>query len=390
MPIIAPLATKIRPTTLDQIIGQKQILDKGTPFRKMIESDQVKSIILHGPAGTGKTTLADVISKVTKRNFVKMNATNATVKEIKALGERTAMTGANTILFIDEIHRFSSTQQDALLPLVESGTLVFIGATTENPFHSVNSPLLSRCQIVTLEALTEVELTMILLRGVEYYRSINKDISLDPEAVKHIIRVACGDGRKVLSILELVVDVANTTDISYEIVKSAAPSKYMVFDTNGHFDLASAFQGSIQASDVDAAVYWLAKWLESGEDPRYIARRLMVSASEDACSTPVAAMVAHSAYISACEIGRPECDIILAHATVLVASAPRDKSAAMAVWSALKDVKEGADVAVPKELRDCHYKGAEKLGHGQYKDGMRQDQYVGVKKTYYIPWVKEK
>jgi putative ATPase len=290
------------------------------------------------------------------------------------------------VIYLDEVHRLSTNQQDVLLPYVESGSLIFIGATTENPFHSVNSALLSRCLTFQLEPLGLKDLLKILVRGLDWYREKGKDVQVDTDAAKRMAALSCGDGRKILTILEMAVEVAEVNHITLETVNSVAPSKFMIFSQDMHFDLASCFQGSIQASDADSAVYWLARWLESGEDPRYIARRLLVSAAEDGFSNPLCIAVAHAAYTSACEVGRPECDIVLSAATILVATAKRDKSAAMAIWSAVKDVRDNLDVLIPKEMKDCHYAGAAKLGHGAYKDGMNQDKYVGVNKKYYKPW----
>jgi len=291
------------------------------------------------------------------------------------------------MILVHNCHRFSSTQSDVLLPLVESGLITFIGATTENPFHALTGPLVSRSQVFRLEPLSEKELAKLMIRAVQFCKKLNIEIGIEPDAARHMIRMACGDGRKLISIFETCVDLAENGVVTEEIAIGVAPSKYMPLTEDAHFDFASAYQGSIQASDPDAAVFWLARWLESGEDPRYIARRLMVSASEDASSNPQAAMLAHSAYISACEIGRPECDIIMAHATVVTATSPRDKSAAMAIWSALSDVRTAADVQVPKEMKDSHYKGAAQMGQGGYKDGQDQSKYVGVNKQYYKPWV---
>jgi putative ATPase len=315
-----------------------------------------------------------------------MNATTASVKEIKELGKRTEATGINIILMIDEIHRLSTVQMDALLPLVENNIFVFIGATTESPFHTITSPLLSRCQIFTLEPLTEKELATILLRTVQYIWNY-RELEIDSEAALYLVRISVGDARKLISTLEMAVDIIQDNHITMEVMRAVAPSKYMVFSEGMHYNLASATQGSIQASDPDAAVYWLAKWLESGEDPRYIARRVFISAGEDACSNPICTAVAHAALVAAEKIGRPECDILLAQAVCLIASSPRDKAAAIAIWEALKDIREGVDVQVPKEMRDCHYIGHEKLGHGAYHDGMNQEAYIGVKKKYYRPWI---
>lgn len=376
------LATLLRPKLLDDIVGQRHLLAPGAALRKIIESDKLTSAIFYGPPGTGKTTLAEVIANTTKSNFIKLNATSASVTTIRKEGQQAEKTGVRCVMFVDEIHRFSKTQQDVLLPFVEDGHIILIGATTENPFHSINSALLSRSQIFQLEPLTEEDLARLVLRAIKHYRPIKPGLILTPEAIKHIIRISCGDARKAINTLELAIECSNVDIIDEKIVRDVAPSKYMVFGEGDHFDLASAFQGSIQASDADAAVFWLAKWLESGEDPRYIARRLMVSASEDAASTPECAMVAHSAYVAACEIGRPECDIILAHATILTAQAPRDKKAANAIWKAVADVQKNLEEWVPKEMKDSHYPGAKMLGNGQYQDGMNQHAYMGIKRKY--------
>lgn len=386
MPITAPLAARLRPRTFDEIAGQEHLFAPGRMFRRMIEEDKLSSIILFGPAGTGKTTVGEVIASHTDSKFVKLNATSATVATIRKEAKLANSLGKRVVLFVDEVHRFSKTQQDVLLPYVEDGVIILVGATTENPFHTISSALVSRSQLFELEPLSTRDLVKLIIRGIAHYKK-ERELTVTPQAVKYIARVACGDARKAISILEVVVECSDETHITEEIVQELAPSKYMVFNRKGteHFDLASAYQGSIQASDPDAAIYWLAKWLESGEDPRYIARRLMVSASEDAAGTPAAAAVAHNAYVAACEIGRPECDIILAHATVLTASAPRDKSAARAIWAAVSDVKNKVDIWVPKQMRDSHYPGADRLGHGAYKDGRKQEEYVGIKKQYYFP-----
>lgn len=384
---MVPLATQLRPTTLDKVVGQTHLLGPSGVLRRMIEGDIFSSAIFYGPAGTGKTTVAEVIAKTTDSWFVRLNATSAKVSDIRKEADKAKNSKKNTIIFVDEIHRFSKTQQDVLLPYIEDGTLIFIGATIDNPFHCLTTPLTSRSQIFQFEPLGPKELGVLIVRGIKHYRKSGLKVGIDVEAMSHLVKMACGDGRKVLSLMELAVEMlGEVTVISKELAKHVAPSKYVIFDADQHFDLASAFQGSIQASDPDAAVFWLAKWLESGEDPRYIARRLLVSAAEDACSTPHCTAVAHAAFTAACQVGRPECDIVLAQATVLVATAPRDKSAAMAVWEAVKDVRNGVDVTVPKEMRDCHYAGAKKLGQGDYKDGSDQTAYVGVNRTYFRPW----
>lgn len=379
------LAQLLRPKTLDEVVGQRHLLAPDAPFRKMVEQDLVRSIVLYGPAGIGKSCLAQLIADKTKSNFLKLNATTLAVADIrKFMKQKTE----RKLLLIEEVYRLSRTQSDVLLPFIEEQGLSVVGSTTENPFCTLSSALVSRSQIFQLEPLADKDQAVLLKRGLDHYRSHGKPkLSIEAAAAKHIIRVSSGDGRKCLSILEMAVETNDSDVVNEKLVRAISPNKYMVFDSKGdsHFDYASAYQGSIQASDPDAAVYWLAKWLESGEDPRYIARRLMVSASEDAAGNPLAAAVALSAYISAKEIGRPECDIILSHATILTATSKRDKSAAKAIWVALKDVREDKDVWVPKEMRDCHYQGAEQLGQGSYHDGMNQSKYVGVNKQYFFP-----
>ncbi len=378
-----PLAKRLRPQTLDEIAGQEHILGEGRPLRQMIESDILASIILYGPPGTGKTTIAEVISLTTESKFVQLNATNASIKDIRKAGQEAEKEDNNVVVFVDEVHRFSKTQQDALLPYVENGHIVFIGATTENPFFTINSSLTSRSQaIYELFPLKPKHLAQVLLRGVNHYKSIDKKVTVKPEATKHIITVSSGDARKVLSLLEVAVTISDDGVITEDLVRELSPSKHMVFGEGVHYDLASAFQGSIQASDPDAAIYWLAKWLESGEDPRYIARRLLVSAAEDAYSNPICTAVAHAAFTAAKEVGRPECDIVMAQATIMVAKSERNKTAANAIWNAVKDVKKGFDIEVPMELRDHSYKSASKLGHGEFQMDHDMNKYVGVNKKY--------
>lgn len=384
-----PLSVILRPQNLDEVIGQDHLIGFNAVLRKIIESDILTSAIFYGPPGTGKTTVAEVIANSTNSNFVKLNATSASVAAIRKEGQK-AVNNARCVMFVDEIHRFSKTQQDVLLPFVENGDICLIGATTENPFHSINSALISRSQIFQFESLTESDLIKVAVRVIKYYQDEGFNLDVEADAIQHIVRIACGDARKVINTLEVAVACLRNK-ITLNGVMEIAPSKFMIFGKDEHFDLASAYQGSIQASDADAAVFWLAKWLESGEDPRYIARRLMVSASEDAALSPECAMVAHSAYVAACEVGRPECDIILAHATILTAEAPRNKRAANAIWKAVADVKKNKEEWVPKEMKDSHYPGAKELGNGKYADGCNQSAYgcnqsayVGVNKRYVI------
>ena len=284
-----PLAHALRPKTLDEVIGQEHLLGHGAPLRTVIEIDGLSSCILYGQAGCGKTTIAEVIANHTKSEFLKLNATQATVKEIRTIGNHARDKGVRTLLFVDEIYKFSKTQQSVLLPFLEEGSLIFIGATTENPFHSLINALTSRSLIFELEPLNSAHLAAVLKRGVDYIKKQNEHISISSSAASRIIKVSSGDARKCLTTLEVAHQIAPNGKITKEVVDKLVPNKFMVFSEDAHYDFASAYQGSIQASDPDAAVYWLAKWLESGEDPRYIARRLMVSASEDAAGNPEAA-----------------------------------------------------------------------------------------------------
>jgi putative ATPase len=371
-----PLALQLRPKTFDDIIGQPHLTDPESVFRKCIEADNFSSFVLYGPSGTGKTSIVHVLEQRFKIH--KFNATTFTAKEVRKVLDG----DENIIVMIDECYRLTAPQSDILLPYLETSRVRFIGCTVENPFHSMRSSLLSRCHIFETEPLSQLDVLKVLIKGVNYLKE-HWPVHLEKDAAKYISVVANGDARKALSILEMAFNYKN--NITIEIAKRVAPSKYFILADQDHFDLASAFQGSIQASDPDSAIFWLAKWLESGEDPRYIARRLMVSASEDAAGTPICAAVAHAAYIAAKEVGRPECDIPLAHATILVATAPRNKSAACAIWSAVSDVRHGVTIEVPKALKDSHYKSCEKLGHGSYNDGMNQEAYVSVGRRYYKP-----
>lgn len=382
-----PLPSILRPEKLDDILGQNHLIGPGKSLRKLVESKRLSSLIIWGPAGTGKTTLARVIAKTSGFKFKPLNATDASVKDIRSEGDMAKKSGQTTVMFVDEIHRFSKTQQDVLLPLVEDGILILIGATTENPYMSVNNPLISRSHIFEVRQLTKTDLVRIFMKGVAYYRKIGQNITATEEAVLRTVVLSCGDARKVLMILELAVMTLpdDSLEINLDLINLVAPNKYNILGDTEHYDLASAYQGSIQASDPHSAVFWLAKWLESGEDPRYIARRLLVSAAEDAFSSPQCLIAANAAYTAAAEVGRPECDIVLSAATIMVALAPRDKSAAKAIWAAVKDVRDNLDIVVPDKMRDCHYQGAKKMGHGEYKDGINQHAYVGVNKVYYEP-----
>ena len=383
---MTPLATLLRPQNIDDLVGQEHLLGPEKPIRRMIETGNLFSFVLFGANGCGKTSIINVISNKFKvHNF---NATTFSIKKLREVIEE----NDQSIIYIDECYRLTATQADVLLPYIENGKVVFLGCTVENPFHTLRRSLLSRCQIFQLEPLSKQDLAKLILKAIKYYQGLGKSIKIDADALKFLIIMASGDARRILTILEMMIMVIGAKHLTIDLIKNMAPVRHMIYDESTKYDMASWMQGAIQASDPDAALYALGKWLESGEDPRYIARRIIVSASEDAAGTPEAAMIAHSAYIAACEIGRPECDIVLAHAVSLIASCPRDKSAAKSIWAIIKDIREDIHIEIPKSLKDCHYLGVEQLGNGAYKDGMRPEEYIGIKKVYYKPpiWSKYK
>ena len=368
----------LRPKTLDEIVGQEQLTAIGSPFRTLVDTNKFGNFILYGPNGCGKTSIVSAISANYK--VFSFNATTFSVKELRSIVKNEEF----PIIHIDEIYRLTAPQADVLLPHIESSKIRLIGCTVDNPYHTLRSSLLSRCQIFTLEPLKPAALVKLIKYSIKYYKSIGHNIIIDHTAAKYFIRMVCGDGRQLISLLQIGVEVGNG-HVTLELAQAICPSKYFKYTTDLRYNWMSAYQGSIQASDPDAAIYWLASALESGEDPRYIARRLLVSAAEDAFSTPLCTAVAHAAYLAACEIGRPECDIVLAQATIMIASAKRDKTAACAIWEAVRDVRDGMSIEVPKEMRDSHYPGAAQLGHGAYHDGVHQDQYIGISKKYVKP-----
>jgi putative ATPase len=376
-----PLAHLLRPRIIDDVIGQRHLLTKNASLRKLIDDDDVSSMIFYGPPGCGKTCIAQIIADQTKCKSLKLNATSMSVTDVRKFAKEEG----RKLLIIDECHRLSANQSDVLLPFVEDGTLNFIGATTENVFHAMSGPLISRSLIFQFEPLSRKDLLTLICKGLCHLQVERPNLTMDPDAALYVVDVSCGDGRKCITLFDLASRICENDIISLQTVKNVAPNKYMIFSEDLHYDYASAMQGSIQASDPDAAIYWLAKWLESGEDPRYVARRVLISAAEDAYDNPICTAVAHAAFIAAKEIGRPECDISLAQAVCLIATSKRDKSAACAMWSALKDVRESNEVWVPKEMRDAHYSGAKQLGQGAYHDGQNQFAYVGINKRYYYP-----
>ena len=378
-PVHMPLAARLRPRSLSEYIGQRHILAEGKLLRRAVEADRFASLIFYGPPGVGKTTLATIISRETKSRFVTHSGVESTVSDIRKEAEVAAqhlrLNGQTTILFVDEIHRFNKSQQDVLLPHLERGTLRFIGATTHNPFFYVNSPLVSRSQVFTLEPLSNEDLESLVdqaLSDVERGLGARK-ITITPEARQHLATVADGDARKCLNALELAalstpIDAEGKAVIDLAAAEESVQQKTIVYDGDGdaHYDTISAFIKSMRASDPDAAIYWLAKMLYAGEDIRFISRRIVIAASEDVGMADSNALRVAVAAQQAVEfIGMPEARIILAHATIYVATAPKSNKAYMAINAALEDVKNGRTLPVPMHLRDGTYKGAKSLGNGE-------------------------
>lgn len=364
-----PLAARMRPRSLDEVVGQEHLLGPGRPLRALIEADRLSSAVLWGPPGTGKTTLAQLVAGATKRAFVSMSAVAAGVKDVRETVEgarrRLALEGRGTVLFLDEVHRFNRAQQDALLPSVESGELTFIGATTENPFFSVNGPLLSRSSLFRLEPLSEAQLLLLLRRALG-----RETASASEDALALLARLAEGDARSALNGLEVALALAETagrrSTIGVADVEAARNTKALRYGEDEHYDVISAFIKSIRGSDPDAGLYWLARMLEAGEDPRFIARRLVILASEDVgMADPSSLLVADAAARAVEFVGLPEAQLNLAQAVVHLANAPKSNSVTAALGKARSDVAELAAGEVPKHLRDSHYKGAARLGHGK-------------------------
>ncbi len=400
-----PLADRMRPEKLSDFVGQERAVGSGSPLRRMIERDMLQSVLFYGPPGTGKTTLATVIANVTGNQFVSINAVSSGVPELRKLIskaqelQRSGM--GRTIVFIDEIHRFNKAQQDVLLPYVENGTIVLIGATTENPFFEINSPLLSRMKVIRLEKLTPQHMQQIILRAIaDKERGFGGSFTIEEDALKILADFSAGDARSALNMLEqaeFMLPETGERKITIEVLRSVIGTAMQRYDKKGdqHYDIVSAFIKSMRGSDADAALHYLARMIEGGEDLRFIARRIVICAAEDVgLADPQALVIANAAAQAADFVGWPEAQIPLAEAVCYIANAPKSNASYMGIANARVDVRKKNCGSVPKHLRDAHYPGAKELGHGiDYKyphsyGGWVQQQYlpdelVGVK--YYVP-----
>ncbi|MGN6522234.1 MAG: replication-associated recombination protein A [Actinomycetes bacterium] len=372
----------MRPRTLDELVGQQHLLAPGSPLRRLVEGDAPMSLMLWGPPGTGKTTIASVVSRATGRRFVELSAVTAGVKDVRSTVDvarrELAATGRETVLFVDEVHRFSKTQQDALLPAVENRWVTLVAATTENPHFSVVSPLLSRSLLLTLQPLTDDDIRQLLARAVADPRGLADGVRVEADALEHLVRLAGGDARRALTYLEAAAGAglphsrtSSATDpavVDLPTVERAVDKAAVRYDRDGdqHYDVISAFIKSIRGSDPDAALHYLARMVEAGEDPRFIARRLMIHASEDiGMADPMALVVATSAAQAVALVGWPEARIILAQAVIHLATAPKSNAVVVAINEAQADVQRGLIGQVPPHLRDAHYAGAQRIGHGK-------------------------
>ena len=405
----APLAVRMRPKNLDEFIGQNHFLGPDKLLTRMLEADKLSSLIFYGPPGVGKTSLANVIANHTKAKFYNLSAPAASVKDIRriitAARDRLAATGTRTVLFIDDIHRFNRAQQDVLLDDVEAGILILIGATTENPYFAVNSPLISRSTVFHFEPLSQEDILQLLRRAIDdtEHGLGEFDIQIDFRALKFLAAMCDGDARRALTALEVGVlsQAARKTDgkikFNLEVAKESIQQKAVVYDRSGdtHYDLASALQKSMRGSDPDATVYWLARMIAGGEDTRFIARRIAVCAAEDVGNADPMATVLAAAAVQISEfVGLPEAQLALAQAALYVACAPKSNATALAIWQANADVQQEPTKPVPKHLKDSHYPAAKKLGYGadykyphKFKEGFVAQEYfpAAMKKKYYQP-----
>ncbi|MBI4115017.1 MAG: replication-associated recombination protein A [Candidatus Omnitrophica bacterium] len=402
----SPLAFRMRPKTLEEVLGQDHLLGEGKLLKRTILADRLTSLIFYGPPGSGKTSLARVISRITQSHFVPLNAVTSNVNEIRQIIDDAARLrrgqARRTILFIDEIHRFTKAQQDVLLPDVEEGNLILIGATTHNPSFAITGPLLSRSLIFELRPIEEKDLTLLLRRALQdKERGFgNLQTEITEGALRHLAKSASGDARRVLNSLEVAIlttvpDASGKIRVDDKVAEESCQRRIVYYDRDEdyHYDTASAFIKSMRGSDPDAAIYWLAKMVYAGEDPRFIARRIIILASEDIGNADPQALVLASAGLQAIEfVGMPEAQIILAHLVTYMAMAPKSNASYVALNEAMEDVKKEVAQEVPTHLRDRSYKGAKRLGHGegykyahQYEDHYVEQVYVPIKKDYYRP-----
>lgn len=400
-----PLAARMRPRDLEEFVGQSHILGKNHLLRRAIEADRIQSLIFYGPPGTGKTSLAQIIARKTRSKFERLSGVESNVSDMRrvlsAAAHRLQNRGQPTILFVDEIHRFNKAQQDVLLPDVEAGVVKLIGATTHNPFFFVNSPLVSRSQIFELKPLTEAELLDLLRRAlVDSERGLGHlKVQAEEGALQHLARLADGDARKALNALEIAALTTppgqdGVVRIDLPVAEQSIQKKALVYDDeDAHYDTISAFIKSMRGSDPDAALYWLAKMIHAGEDPRFIARRIVIHAAEDVgLADPMALVLATAAFQAAEFIGWPEARIPLAEAAIYIATAHKSNSTVAAIDAAVKDVESGRTLPVPKHLRDASYRGAQRLGHGEgyqyaheFPGHFVAQDYLGADKHYYEP-----
>lgn len=397
------MAARMRPRNLTEFVGQQHFLAEGKLLQRLIKANRLTSVLFYGPPGCGKTTLAQLLASETKSRYRQLNAVTSGVKELREVlheAQREVATGGRkTLLFIDEIHRFNKSQQDALLPDVENGIVILVGATTSNPFFAVNSALVSRSQVFQFEPLSAEEIRNVLENALkDPHRGLgNYEVQLDEDAAQFLGEVSDGDARKALNALEIGVLSSDQKPVHFTraLAEESIQRKAVQYDRDGdtHYDTASALIKSIRGSDVDAAIYWLAKMLEGGEDIRFITRRLIISASEDIGNADPHALTMAVSAMQACEmIGLPECQLTLCQAVAYLACAPKSNAATVAIGEARADIREGRVQPVPVHLRDAHYAGAEDLGHGkgyEYShnspDGIAAQSYLGIEKEYYRP-----
>ena len=381
----APLADRLRPTRLDDVVGQEHLIGKDQPLRHLIETDKLSSLILWGPPGTGKTTIARVIARVTQQDFHEMSAVSASVKDVRELvaaaETRLGQAEAGTILFLDEVHRFNKSQQDALLPSVESGLITLIGATTENPYFEVNAPLLSRSTLFRLEPIDRDSILTLITRGLE-----EEKVKADSEALELLADRSAGDGRQALTSLEVASAIAigrGEATVTLEDVEASLGVKAIRYGRDDHYDIISAFIKSIRGSDADSGLYWLSRMIKAGEDPRFIARRLVILASEDiGMADPNSLLVADAAARAVEFVGLPEAQLNLAQAVVHLSTAPKSNRVTTALTAAMQDASSPGEGRVPPHLRDAHYSGASGIGHGEGYEYPHNDPSGWVEQTY--------